>query len=319
MRLLNPATLPSSLWRRNQQLVLIPPMLANAYANQIRECDLLTLSGSHDPDDPPIGGVTKEETDKHFAQSFDASVARVALAVIDPLSELGDSSNSILRVMAGDRLVLVDAPCGSGAAGLSILCYISDLRRQGVLPRQPLHVSFIGAEISEYARAHAEQMFHKVTEELSKQAIYVQRTFTHWDVCCSFSNTDFIQKIIIATNGKSPCFVIIANFSGFLQKPNKRKEAEPKLEELLRHASRRNGFALWIEPNTNLATKPGGLLKWVSDKARGLWRGIFEQREEAMPPDSHLVSQAKYQRVMDPTSTPRVHAALWRSDFAARR
>lgn len=317
-RLLNPADLPEQLWLRAEGLVLVPPALAEAYTAQINALGLRGLSEMRDPDDPPVGGITQEQTDRHFAQAFDSSVARVELVILDPLSDLGEASDSILRAFAGDRIVLADAPCGAGAAALSLLCCIAELRRQGIVTRHPLDVTLIGAEISDPARLYAEQMVDRVSRSLADQGIFVRHECMPWDVLSEISNTDLIQHIVRAGIDGRPCCLVIANFSGFLQRARKRAEAEPKLGELFRHVSRGGGSTFWVEPATNVAAMPGGLLPWFSGRVRSVWRHLFAGASESNATEDPSVSHAQYRRVLSPTETPRVNVALIRSEFRGR-
>ena len=74
------------------------------------------------------------------------------LALIDPKQAATLSSNALIGSMAGNSLCLTDAPCGAGAAAFSLLSTIAELRAQGVLPRLPLKVLLVGAELSGPAR-----------------------------------------------------------------------------------------------------------------------------------------------------------------------
>lgn len=157
-RLLDPSSIPETLWSSSRQVLAVPSALAQAYARHIDLLGLRSLSAQRNSNDPPVGGSTIDATNKHYSQAFDSSAARVQLAVLDPFAQLADVSNIIIRRMAGDRFSLVDAPCGVGAAGLSMLSTIAELRKLGLFPRAPLDVHLIGAEISDTARKYAEQL-----------------------------------------------------------------------------------------------------------------------------------------------------------------
>ena len=318
MRLLDPSLIPKTLWSADRQVLAMPQALAQAYARHIDSLGLRNLSTQRASNDPPVGGRTVDATNTHYAQAFDSSAARVQLAILDPFSDLADVSDIIIRRMSGDRFSLVDAPCGVGAAALAILSTIADLRMLGLFPRAPLDVHLIGAEISDTAREYAEQLTKLVEDELADQAIFLSHEFLPWDVLSNISNTDLIQRVVRANADERPNCLVIANFSAFLEKEKKRKEASPQIEELIRHTSRSNGHALWLEPCTNTATSAGGLLPWVAEMFSNRWKSLFLPKRDTDASLVHLTSTAHYVRVLNPLEMPRVNVAVVRSEFAPR-
>jgi hypothetical protein len=156
-RLLEPSDIPDTLWDGAAETLILPAALASAYITLIDRYGLRALSESRDSDNPPVGGISQEHTDLHFAQAFDGSAARAQLALLDPKDHLTGASNAYLTSIAGNRVSLTDAPCGAGPAALSFLCNIAELRAKDVLPREPLDVHLIGAEISDPARKYARE------------------------------------------------------------------------------------------------------------------------------------------------------------------
>jgi hypothetical protein len=129
-----------------------------------------------------------------------------------------------------------------------------------------LEVVLVFGEISPFARENASAMLESVREALSDQAIFVESEFHSWDVCNLASATAFNTAMITRRQGCQTGAIIVANFSDFLQRSGKFKEAQPQLEEVFRYFSARGHSALWIEPQTNDATaESGGLLKRVLD------------------------------------------------------
>ena len=176
-RLLDPGLIPATLWSRELDLLLIPPSLATSYELLIDRCHLRELSESRDANNPPVGGLSQAEVDKHFAQAFDGSAARMELALLDPNGVVTHCSDALIGSLAGGKLCLTDAPCGAGAATFAILATIAELRAQGVFPRQPLEVLMIGAELSDPARVHAASMLKELRASLEAQAIFVEKNF----------------------------------------------------------------------------------------------------------------------------------------------
>lgn len=270
-RILQVEQFPTSLWDGAAGCICLPPDLADAYESLIDKYSLRDLAAARDPNNPPVGGLDQKKTDQHFAQAFDGSVARTQLALIDPHDVIPHVSDAFLTALAGNATVLADCPSGAGAAGLGFLTSIAELRRAEVLPREPLDVQLISAEISEPARTYANELLELVRPSLESQAIFVKATNQHWDVTDTISNTDLIQTIVRASSGNVKCLLVIANFNGFLEKERKRTESQPQLEELFRHVSGDQSAAIWIEPAMNTVTQSGGLFGWLRKQVSGPW------------------------------------------------
>jgi len=69
-----------------------------------------------------------------------------------------------IRSLAGNRVTLIDAPCGARAAALSFLANIAALRERDVLPREPLDIRVLG--ISETARNYANELYCEMRPSL---------------------------------------------------------------------------------------------------------------------------------------------------------
>jgi hypothetical protein len=268
------------------------------------------LVNARDRGSPPVGGVTQAHADQHFAQAFDGSVARTELAFLDPLGAVGHVSNAFIRVLAGNNICLVDAPCGAGAASFAFLTSVCELRAQGVLPRHPLNVHLIGAEISGPSRLYAADIFSAIRTDLEEQAIFVNHALRTWDVTDQLSNTDLIRDMTVASQNGVPRLLVVANFNAFLQRDRRRNDAEPQLQELFRHASGDRSVVIWIEPAMNHAVGQGGLFSWVRGLVRGAWR-LFA-REELPAPNTtdYPRSEAKFQDPLDASMTPTVRLAV---------
>ncbi|MET3495673.1 hypothetical protein [Variovorax boronicumulans] len=260
-RLLDPDLLPDYLWNKNTDRLTLPEPLAIAYVNLVDQKNLRELSANRDKG--PVGGLTQESADEHFAQAFDGSAARAMLAVLDPKNEIGSTSNNFIRSTAGAALALTDAPCGAGAATLSFLTTIAELRKASVLPRVPLKVHLIAGEFSNYAVNHAKDMFASVLDFLEEQAITVELNFVSWDVTDPVSTTTLIKNCVIKGSVAPAKLLVVANFNGFLVREKRQKDARPQLDELFRYASGEKSFAIWIEPDMNRATGNGGFFSFL--------------------------------------------------------
>ncbi|CAG0987660.1 hypothetical protein ANRL3_02552 [Anaerolineae bacterium] len=312
-RILPPELLPTTLWDSENKILNIPPELSKVYETIIDRHDLRELANSRTKDDSPVGGLTQEETSKHFAQAFDGSVARTQLAFLDPNNDLAETSNTFISILVGNKLSLTDAPCGAGAAAFAILANIAELRRQDVLPRIPLNVVLVGAEISEPAREYAKEILDKLRPSLEAQAIFVDAEFIEWDVTCSLSNTDLIQCFTRKASEQDKRLLLVANFNGFLEREGKRKAAEKQLEELFRHMSNtKNSLAIWIEPQMKSASK--ALLPWLIKKIQDSWNRFVKKIGDDPASDS-LSTNTKFRHPLKPDTTYNVRLVIVAADL----
>ncbi len=315
-RLLDPKALPRTLWNAESKALLLPAELSRAYETLIDRRGLRELAESRDPNDPPVGGLDQERSDRHFAQAFDGSVARTQLALLDPNNDVPLVSNSFISCLAGNRVSLTDAPCGAGAAAFAFLANVAELRARSILPREPLDVILIGAELSEPARNYAEEMFGELRPTLEAQAIFVDAEFRKWDVTDSLSNTDLIRQVTLKSGVCCKRLLVVANFNAFLEKEKKRREAEPQLGELFRHASGENSVGIWIEPDMNRATGSGGLFSWLRKLLIGPWRLFARENADGRDPKPISTSSARFHLPLNPSMTARVGLAVMQVDLA---
>jgi hypothetical protein len=132
----------------------------------------------------------------------------------------------------------------------------------------PLHIIIVGGEISEYAQTYARESLSTLINDLEDQAITIEFDIIDWDVCDKFSNTDLIQQLTLKSQNCSGKLLMLANFSGFLEREKKWKDAQGQFDELFRYSRGNNSIALWIEPQTNNVTDEGKffsrLIKWFT-------------------------------------------------------
>jgi hypothetical protein len=302
-RLVDALDLPGSLWNPGASCLQIPPDLARVYRDCIHRHGLAALSLARKANDSPVGGLSQAETDAHFAQQFCGSVARAQLALLDPHQRLSHVADALTTLLSGGKVALLDLPSGAGALALSLLCTVAELRAWNVLPRYPLDVVVIGGEISEPARQYADELFRTVAPALAQQAIFVTHTQARWDACDRMSNTQLMQRFITATSGCERKIVAISNFSGFLARAGKQREAAPQLEEIFRYASGGDSSAVWLEPQVNKATKTGGILDWAAKQVRDKFPGFARlvwPREHEQNGSAQCDAEANYTPPMRP-------------------
>lgn len=318
-RLLDPEQLPASLWDSTSETLLLPPALAQVYRTLLDRHNLRSVAESRGPNDSPRGGITQEKTDEHLAKSFDGSAARAQLAVIDPKMDVTRVSNSIIQLLSGNEACITDAPCGAGAAVLTFLATVAELRSTEVLPREPLDVHIIGAEISAPARKYASEILDELRPILEEQAIFITAEFLGWDVTDPISNTDLIRNMTVMTSDVPKHLLIVANFNGFLEKERKRTEAQRQIEELFRHASGNNCIAIWIEPQMNTALTEGGLFTSIIKLVTELWHRFANVNTEGVVANPVLKSECKFQSPVNFDKSHKARLAVMRIDLGRVR
>lgn len=256
-RLIKPADIPETLWHAETKCLHLAPILLTAWKHLLLHGGLEEKALQPDPNGD-IGGLSKEETDGHLAWRFNGSSARVQLSLLDPDDKLDGVTDAFAMVFAGGTVLLADLPCGSGAAVLTLLASIAELRRQCRIPRNPLNVKVVGGELSQFARDYARLATDHIKDALAEQAIWVSAEFLPWDALDKFSTAELTNRLTILGQGCSARLIVLANFSGFLQREGKWKEAAPQFESLFIHGRAHNSFVLWIEPQTNEVLGSGG-------------------------------------------------------------
>ncbi len=307
-RLLHSSDLPECLWQPEQDCLHIPEVISKIYEQMLEEKELLELARNDTSTDGPVGGVTEDATNKHFATRFSASVARTQLTILDPKEDLRNVSDLFIQAFSGGTISLLDIPCGAGAASACLLGTIAALREAHVVPRQPLIVKLLCGDLSWYARDYAENLIAGMQNTLRCQAIFVEARFTPWNVLDPFSTSGLLYDWMEFARGCREYFIVTANFSGFLQKENKLNEAKPQLSEVFRWAEKRRSTVMWLEPKTNEAVE-------------GLWPRVFKLFKGILPPlfrsdrkdDKCLLSsECRYRHPIISNCTPRVNLTLTR-------
>ena len=245
-------------------LLCLPQELRKAYFKTLKKGGLLERARKHSPKDT-FGGQSKADTDQHFAHKFSGSCSRVELAILDPKNELGDSSNGFIRAFAGGKVSMLDIPCGCCAASATVLSTIAELRRQQILPREPLEVFLTGGDFSSSARTYAGQILDELERPLRNQGIFVKKSLYPWDIQDEISNTKLLSEWLKDQECEKT-FLLIAGFSGVLGNDGKIKKVRGQLAEAIRWAGVRRATITWIEPQTNKAKK-----MWDSSVLRGIF------------------------------------------------
>jgi hypothetical protein len=260
MPIITTEQIPCNMWKRHAHMsarwgshtLRLPSLLLKAYRELIDELDLREQAEDETPNDEgPQGGLTKTETNTHFARNFSGSCARIQLVMLDPFETFETTRDLFVRLFAGGSLHLLDIPCGAGAAGATLLCLAAELRKQNVLPRNPLRVSILGGDISAPAREIKRRLFRKLRPRLAEYGIVAKVSIQDWNVRDAMMTTTLIDRWLASQAKHSSSAIFALNFSGFLS--NKVKECSAQLREIVRYGRVRESSIVWIEPRTNVA------------------------------------------------------------------
>lgn len=254
--------------------------LAGAYRSRLDLLGLLELASDQSQAHSAPGGVDDESTDKHLALRFTNSVGRNLCAALDPHSSLHDVSNSILSPLMGDKVLLVDAPCGAGAGGLAILDCLRELRTKGVLASLPLSVRIVAGDISPKAREHYRQLFDQMNAALKDVQIYAELFETEWDVSDVAATALFVDRVVAMAVRQGRVLVIASNFSHAMADDDLADSFKQFLSQIAGRLAPWPTNICWIEPTSNKSKKYfKSLVAWASKHLRLLKSGYSDKLE----------------------------------------
>ncbi|EIO4103758.1 hypothetical protein ACWO0M_004715 [Vibrio parahaemolyticus] len=268
-KFIDSAKLPSTLWCKESSELSLPKELVDIWKGLLDENDLTRLAMT-EADQGFVGGVSKEETDKHFAWRYNGSCARVLLSLLDPKDELQEVSDAYAKIFSGNKVFLADLPSGSGAALISILSTLIELRRKSLIPRYPLELVIVAGEISPSAIEYLEKQLENIKPFLEEQAITIEYFTRSWDVMDKISTSDLIREMTIKSLGCTSRLLILSNFNGFLGSSNNWKKAKDQFDEIFRHSRDVNSAVIWIEPQSKKAQSlVDKLVNWFQSVFKG--------------------------------------------------
>lgn len=269
-RFINKEDLPLSLWCADSKNIILPSKAVELWKKLLEENGLLKLAGQIAAEGFE-GGMSKEDTDKHLAWRYNGSCARVMLSMLDPKHELSDVSDAYASIFAGNKVFLSDLPSGSGAAVVSILCTLYELRDHNILPRHPLNISILAGELSPTARDYLNKQLNSLKDYLLGQAIWIDFEVLKWDALSKINTVDLIKRITIISQHCSAKILILSNFTGFLESNGKWKEAKPQFDDIFLHSRDNLSTAIWIEPQRkNVVNFFGRAIAWLKESFKTL-------------------------------------------------
>ncbi len=203
----------NSLWRDDK--AYLPTPLSNQYIDKLEEINMLEHAKSYvrkEDKEGAVGGVSIEETHQHFAERFSNSCIRLQYVLIDPSMKFGNVPDNFYSTFIKGNVALLDSPCGTGAAALSLLFTLRELRFTGDLPILPLNVSILAADYSDTALIMYEEMLNKAIPQFNEVGIFVSVTLKQWNAF-EAKSTQFLMDEFRKFEAEE-YFVLISAFSG---------------------------------------------------------------------------------------------------------
>jgi hypothetical protein len=249
-RLIKQEDIPISLWKKDEETLVLPHSLVKNWGFILNQRNLLRTA-IEEKGDGETGGIDEESTHKHYSFRYNGSCARFQLTFLDPKNDLKEVSNAFVKFLAGNDVFIADIPSGTGAASLSLLSNIAQLREENIIPKLPLKVKILAGEISKTAIQIFQESFDEINPYFKQYFIDVELKFEEWNVREADSTSQLIKEITLFSQNSTNKILLLANFTGFLEQDKKWKEVQDKFEEIFRHFSGKSTMAIWLEPKMN--------------------------------------------------------------------
>lgn len=263
MAAIPPAYIPSNLW--DNETLRLPEAVTAAY-KAVLSANSLTIP--LDAGEAIFGGVTKEESEKHFRYRFCVSAGRGAYTLLDPKETLRDAASYLQTSLADGRVGVLDLACGAGAATAGLLCTLASVRDEGVFPRLPLNLDILGADIAVTARGLCDSIHGHLERTIRTSGIAVTRATHEWDMMDVASTSDLCDHWLARNLHAEELLIVISGMSGALRSAEQRAAANNALTHILTRVHSRPHTLLWIEPD--MKGVANGLFRWL----RGLLRPL---------------------------------------------
>ena len=238
-RFLSSDEIPRSYGCEGSHLLCLPPALARIYTDEIDRRGLREQARRPRAEDGPYRWGDAELTLDHFAERFTGRAVDENSVALDPKDDLQNASDLIIRAFAGGKIAVLDAPCGAGAASLTLLATIACLRKEHRLPTVPLDVTLVGGDLSEPARELAQSLLESLRPSLEKQSVFVDAGWAEWDAFDAEQTTSLLNNFITRGVQCTTRLLVLANFSSFLHREKKFEKANPQIQEMIRWTSDR--------------------------------------------------------------------------------
>lgn len=271
LRLIPQDKIPESLWVQKDKVLRLPHSIISSWKSILEEKNLLEKAVK-ERGDGETGGIDEDSTNNHYCFRYNGSCARFQLTFLDPFEDLKEVSNAFVKSLAGNNVFISDIPSGTGAASLTMLSNIAQLREEKVLPSLPLKVTILAGEISIHALSIFEKAFKNLEPYFNDYGITVVLKSQIWNIRDEDSTSRLTKEITLMGSQASDRIMLLANFTGFLEQEEKWDEVKERFEEMFRHFSGASTIAIWLEPGMKIVTNQfwPRVIKWFKHKFKSL-------------------------------------------------
>lgn len=240
----------------------LPYSMWVVYASILAEYGKLQACAGGTSKNEIYGGPSFEQTIDHFTYRFGNSISRICYLIVDPDHQIRDVSSDLLATFAGDSIRVLDLAGGTGAGMVGLLSTLVQLRMNGDLPRLPLNVEIIGADISSDALQIYKKFLEKSKPFYREAGILVDIITQTWDASDSSQTADLCDTFLEAC-GDMELFVLVSNLSGV--KSHQWTQMTRSFQHVTERIARKTSTLLWIEP------QGGGATEFLSKVRKGVF------------------------------------------------
>lgn len=255
MKIFKQKEIPKELW--SGDVLYIPKRLAELYEEMLNKYGVYK-EALQDHRGKNVGGVSDEETLKHFAGRYLASASRVEYLVLNPKHEFPEIQRDVLSLLSDGKINVLDIPCGTGAGILSLLITLAELRRNRRLPSTPLNIRISAGDISLKALEIYNDFLERASPIVKESGVFLSwRTF-EWDATKDNTTSIIMDNLLENSCTPKEYLVFISAFSG--SGKNILEGFEYSLRQIEARLDRLKSTTLWIEPKEG----EGGFLKSIT-------------------------------------------------------
>lgn len=238
------------LW--DGSVLSLPPQLEQVYKTQLRWVGLYDqVASGEQPGRGPVGGADQNAAEEHFAHRFPGSAARLEYLTLDPDTALGAVAGDLLASFGDGHVAVLDIPCGSGAAVLSMMATLAQMRQRNQVPSLPLNVDIVGGDFSSRSLEICERNAAQLHPWLAKFGIQTTFASQQWDASREDHTARIVDSWFASAASAEEYFVLISAFSG--TGANRFKEFERTFSHVSARLYDKRSTMLWVEPTTNKA------------------------------------------------------------------
>lgn len=251
MPILNKDKIPKELW--SKRIIHMPSHLVEAYRYFLSLYKILDLAESMEDRPGPVGGFSEKDTLEHFALRYGVSACRLESIVIDPENAFTSISNDLLVTFSGERVAILDAPCGTGAAGASIISTIAVLRKTHILPTLPLNIFITAGDFSQKALDIYAQIIVMLEPYLRSVGININFSNMIWDGTKPDKTAALIDRWFSNSVDCEEYLSVIANFSSAAS--TSFTDFQRSFEHIHERLHDKTASVIWVEPKMKGAEK----------------------------------------------------------------